>query len=96
MKHPAMKRKVHVLNGPNLNLLGIREPHIYGTTTLADDREQCERRAVSAADIELSFHQSNHEGELVELIQNARNEGRRDHLQPGGLTRSPRSPSSMR
>jgi 3-dehydroquinate dehydratase-2 len=64
-------RRVKILNGPNLNLLGVREPHIYGTTTLDDIRKACERRA-KAAGLALSFHQSNHEGELVELIQAAR------------------------
>ncbi|MBV9250064.1 MAG: 3-dehydroquinate dehydratase, partial [Acetobacteraceae bacterium] len=59
------------LNGPNLNLLGDREPHIYGTTTLAAIRESCEEFA-KLAGAQLSFHQSNHEGELVELVQSAR------------------------
>lgn len=64
-------RRVKILNGPNLNLLGVREPHIYGTTTLDDIRKACEQRA-KAVGLTLSFHQSNHEGELVELIQAAR------------------------
>jgi 3-dehydroquinate dehydratase-2 len=64
-------RRVKILNGPNLNLLGVREPHIYGTTTLDDIRKACEQR-VKATGLALSFHQSNHEGELVELIQAAR------------------------
>ena len=68
-KH-AMKRLM-ILNGPNLNLLGVREPHIYGTTTLAQIRENCERHAKQLS-LELSFHQSNHEGELVDWIQSAR------------------------
>jgi 3-dehydroquinate dehydratase II len=68
-KH-AMKRLM-ILNGPNLNLLGVREPHIYGTTTLAQIRENCERHAKQLG-LELSFHQSNHEGELVDWIQSAR------------------------
>jgi 3-dehydroquinate dehydratase-2 len=60
-----------ILNGPNLNLLGVREPHIYGSTTLAAIKASCEEFA-SFLGASLSFHQSNHEGELVELIQAAR------------------------
>jgi 3-dehydroquinate dehydratase-2 len=60
-----------ILNGPNLDLLGVREPHIYGTTTLAAIRESCEAFACYAG-TQLSFHQSNHEGVLVDLIQSAR------------------------
>jgi 3-dehydroquinate dehydratase-2 len=64
-------KRLMILNGPNLNLLGVREPHIYGTTTLAQIRETCEQHAASLG-LALSFHQSNHEGELVDLIQSAR------------------------
>src|ERR1700731_2885732 len=64
-------KRVMILNGPNLNLLGVREPHIYGTTTLAQIKQACEREA-SKLGLALSFHQSNHEGELVDLIQSAR------------------------
>jgi|SRR5208337_1446145 len=58
--------------GPNLNLLGVREPHIYGLTTLAAIKASCEEFAKSAG-AQLSFHQSNHEGALVDLIQAALN-----------------------
>ena len=63
--------RVMVLNGPNLNLLGVREPHIYGTTTLAQIETAC---AALITDIggTLAFHQSNHEGQLVDWIQSAR------------------------
>ena len=64
-------KRLMILNGPNLNLLGVREPHIYGTTTLAQIREACEKAATQLS-LVLSFHQSNHEGELVDLIQSAR------------------------
>jgi 3-dehydroquinate dehydratase II len=64
-------KRVMILNGPNLNLLGVREPHIYGTTTLAQIKQACEREAAKLG-LALSFHQSNHEGELVDLIQSAR------------------------
>jgi 3-dehydroquinate dehydratase-2 len=64
-------KRVMILNGPNLNLLGVREPHIYGTTTLAEIKANCEHEA-AALGLIITFHQSNHEGELVELIQSAR------------------------
>jgi 3-dehydroquinate dehydratase-2 len=66
-----MTARLTILNGPNLNLLGVREPHIYGTTTLDEIRSACEDFAKFAG-ASLAFHQSNHEGELVELIQQAR------------------------
>jgi 3-dehydroquinate dehydratase-2 len=60
-----------VLNGPNLNLLGVREPKTYGSGTLADIEEACLERA-AALDLSLDFRQSNHEGQLVDWIQEAR------------------------
>ena len=68
-----MTARLMVLNGPNLNLLGVREPHIYGSTTLAAIKASCEEFAKFAG-ASLSFHQSNHEGALVDLIQAARDE----------------------
>ncbi|MBA4791195.1 MAG: type II 3-dehydroquinate dehydratase [Rhizobiales bacterium] len=62
---------VHILNGPNLNLLGTREPGIYGTTTLADIEGLC-RKAGEAHGLSVMFRQTNHEGELVEMIHAAR------------------------
>ena len=66
-----MGARLMVLNGPNLNLLGTREPHIYGTTTLAAVEASC-REFAAHIGASLSFHQSNHEGALVDLIQSAR------------------------
>src|SRR6478736_4916354 len=68
-----MTARLMVLNGPNLNLLGIREPQIYGSTTLAAIKASCEEFATFAS-AHLSFHQSNYEGVLVDLIQAAREE----------------------
>lgn len=59
---------LYVLNGPNLNLLGAREPEIYGHETLADVKALCERTADGATVV---FRQTNHEGELVDLVQEA-------------------------
>jgi 3-dehydroquinate dehydratase II len=66
-----MTTRLMILNGPNLNLLGVREPHVYGSTTLAAIKASCEEFAIFLG-ASLAFHQSNHEGELVELIQAAR------------------------
>lgn len=61
---------IHILNGPNLNMLGRREPQIYGSTTLADIERQVRERA-EAAGANLTFRQSHHEGQLVEWIHEA-------------------------
>lgn len=61
---------VYILNGPNLNLLGTREPEVYGTQTLADVQGLCER-ACAANGFALEFRQSNHEGQLVDWIHEA-------------------------
>ena len=65
-----MATKIMILNGPNLNFLGIREPHIYGPTTLKEIQASCEEVAKYLG-VTISFHQSNLEGELVNWIQSA-------------------------
>jgi 3-dehydroquinate dehydratase-2 len=64
-------RKVLIINGPNLNMLGVREPSIYGHQTLGDIRALCEAKA-KAYDFTIDFRQSNHEGEIVTWIQDER------------------------
>lgn len=59
-----------ILNGPNLNMLGIREPEIYGSDTLEDIKARCTKKAQSLA-MTIEFKQSNHEGELVDWIQSS-------------------------
>ena len=76
---------VHVLNGPNLNLLGTREPAIYGTATLDDIRATLEKRCAERG-VSLVFRQSNHEGDLVDWIQEAGSAGAPVILNAGALT----------
>ncbi|MBR0853373.1 type II 3-dehydroquinate dehydratase [Bradyrhizobium liaoningense] len=78
-------KRVMILNGPNLNMLGIREPHIYGTTTLAEISASCEE-AAGKLGLKLAFHQSNHEGVLVDLIQSARQDADAIIINPAGLS----------
>jgi len=81
-----MARKLLLLNGPNLNLLGTREPAVYGSTTLADIESAAQTQA-AAAGAELISFQSNHEGALIDRIHAARAE-KVDAIviNPGGLT----------
>jgi len=78
-----MSRLVYVLNGPNLNLLGKRQPHIYGHETLADVEQDC-RALAAELGLELRFHQSNREYEIIDWIHDARNRRRHRH-QSGGV-----------
>lgn len=66
-----MLKPIHVLSGPNLNLLGTREPQIYGKDTLDDVRARCEARA-AARGLSVVFRQSNHEGVLIDWVHEAR------------------------
>lgn len=68
-----MSKSLHIINGPNLNLLGTREPEVYGTTTLADIEAMCAARAESHG-LSAACFQSNDEGEMVNLVQAARTE----------------------
>ncbi|MFN3744579.1 MAG: type II 3-dehydroquinate dehydratase [Hyphomicrobiaceae bacterium] len=74
-----------ILNGPNLNLLGIREPHIYGSTRLEAIERSC-REYAELLDVQLEFHQSNHEGVIVDLIQAARERADALIINPAGLS----------
>ena len=74
-----------VLNGPNLNLLGVREPATYGRDTLADIEEACLELAAEL-DLAVDFRQSNHEGQLVDWIQEARENADGIVINPGAYT----------
>jgi 3-dehydroquinate dehydratase II len=76
---------VFVLNGPNLNLLGVREPTVYGGGTLADIEARCRAKA-EALDLQIDFRQTNHEGQLVDWIQEAREAADGIVLNAGALT----------
>lgn len=80
-----MQRKIYVLNGPNLNTLGTRNPEIYGAESLADVEVRVRRRA-DALGFEIEFFQSNHEGEIVEKIQQARERAAGIVINPAAYT----------
>jgi 3-dehydroquinate dehydratase-2 len=77
--------KILVINGPNLNLLGKREPQIYGAETLEDINRRIATLAVELG-VEVSFFQSNHEGELVQKIQDAMGTYQAIVINPGAYT----------
>jgi 3-dehydroquinate dehydratase-2 len=78
-----MGKPIHVLSGPNLNLLGTREPEIYGRDTLADIQARCEARAATLGH-GILFRQSNHEGQLIDWVQEARIEASALIINPAG------------
>lgn len=80
-----MTNTIFVLNGPNLNLLGEREPAIYGSTTLSDIREKCVAKADTLG-FGVEFRQTNFEGELVESVHQARRAACGIIINPAGYT----------
>ncbi|KAI0190947.1 catabolic 3-dehydroquinase [Xylaria flabelliformis] len=80
-----MSRTILLINGPNLNLLGTREPHIYGSTTLADVVSEAESQA-SSLGVSLQSFQSNHEGAIIDRIQEARGNVDAIVINPGAFT----------
>ena len=80
-----MSKPIYVLNGPNLNLLGVREPEIYGHDTLSDIESRC-RALLDGTGHDLVFRQSNYEGELVDWIQEARTQADALIINPAAYT----------
>ena len=78
-------KTIVVINGPNLNLLGEREPEIYGSQTLEELNREIEEYA-EGKDVELKFFQSNHEGEIIDLLHKFRNDSDGFILNPGAFT----------
>ena len=74
---------IYILNGPNLNLLGHREPEVYGYTTLAQIEEMCAAQAAGHG-LSIVFRQSNREGEIVDHLQEARTSGSAVIINPAG------------
>ena len=74
---------IYILNGPNLNLLGHREPEVYGYTTLAEIEKMCAAQAAQYG-LSIVFHQSNHEGDIVDQLQEARTSGSAVLINPAG------------
>ncbi len=80
-----MAKLIYILNGPNLNLLGKRQPEIYGYDTLADVEEDC-RELGAEFGLECRFLQSNHEGQIIDWIHEARENGAGIIINPGAFT----------
>jgi 3-dehydroquinate dehydratase II len=85
MTSAAPRGRVLLLSGPNLNLLGQREPEVYGKATL-DDHVEAARRAAAEQGLEIEHLQSNHEGEMVDAIQGARDRCAAIVINPGAFT----------
>ena len=81
----GMSGTVYVLNGPNLNLLGVREPHLYGHTTLPEVEALCHRVAAELS-LDCAFRQTNHEGVMVDWVQEARERAVAVLINPAGLS----------
>jgi len=77
--------RLKIINGPNLNLLGVREPHIYGSTTLAQIHSAC-KEAATEFNARLEFLQSNHEGQIVDWIQEGRDDADAIIFNPAGYS----------
>jgi 3-dehydroquinate dehydratase-2 len=80
-----MTKQILILNGPNLNLLGTREPHIYGSTTLAEVEQMCRCRAEQRG-LTIAFHQSNSEAQIIEWIHGAINNAQGIIINPAAFT----------
>ena len=80
-----MSKPIFVLNGPNLNMLGLRQPEIYGRETLADLEALCRERAAEL-EVAVEFRQTNHEGELIDWIHEARSAADGIVLNAGALS----------
>jgi 3-dehydroquinate dehydratase-2 len=80
-----MPQTIFIINGPNLNLLGVREPEIYGSETLEDVKLRCMERA-RVYDLDVDFRQSNFEGSLVESVHEAREKAAGIVINPAGLS----------
>ena len=80
-----MNRLIYILNGPNLNLLGKRQPAIYGRETLANVEEAC-RHVATELGLELQFHQSNREYEIIDWIHEARETAAGIVINPAAFT----------
>jgi 3-dehydroquinate dehydratase II len=80
-----MSKLVYILNGPNLNLLGKRQPHIYGHETMADVEASC-RKVAAGHKLDIRFHQSNREYEIIDWIHEAREIATGIIINPGAFT----------
>jgi 3-dehydroquinate dehydratase II len=85
MSHAAPLPLIAVLNGPNLNMLGLRQPHLYGSATL-DDVEQLCAETAEALGLAIDFRQTNGEGELISWVQECRDRAAAIVINPGGYS----------
>jgi 3-dehydroquinate dehydratase II len=86
LEDQKLMKSIAILNGPSLNLLGEREPHIYGTTTLADIEQMCRTHSERQGLELLFFRQSNYEGQIIDWIQEARGRAAGLMINPAGFT----------